>query len=71
MNLICEFILLMIVFCESCTLSYFRLFLDCQISYIIICVSVSINFLHLELMLFELSVKMCSCGVSCCLVSFW
>ena len=56
-------ILFIIVFCVSWVLSYFRLFLACHISYIIICVSVSTNFLFLGFRLFELNVSICACGV--------
>ena len=53
------------VSCDSWVLLYFKLILEVHILYIIICVSVSTNFLFLELKLVTLSVKMCCCGVYC------
>ena len=40
----CAFILFIIVCCDSNFLSYLLLFLDCHISYSIICVIVIVNF---------------------------
>ena len=49
--------------CGSWVFLYFKLFLYVRISYMIICVSMSINFVFLEFKLLALSVRMCCCCV--------
>ena len=67
---ICAFILFMIVSCGVRVLSYLWLFLDVQISYIIICTMVKISFVVCLFCLFVLSVRRCYCGLFFCPVSF-
>ena len=67
----CVRIFVTIISCDSQVLSYFILFLEIHLSYIVTCVSVSINFLFLEFKLLALRVKMCCCGVCFRFVNFW
>ena len=60
---ICAFVLFMIVSCGIKVLSYLWLFLEVQISCIIICTMVKISFVVCLFCLFALSVRRCCCGL--------